>query len=409
MSKQTAIQLAIYPTPASQTGTVLKEVFLYDSLEEACRYVYAAKGVLSDAQRHVIREHFQELFKLMDSRYHLEVWLEKAFSYDDYWQLLHQFFPQFAWIQVRLEEKSYGRAVYRFEFIPLVLREKEFPFAIHLEDSLAQQFGLSREEAVPQAEKLLLELAEKSDQPKKAESDVSIKKEKVSSEKPSSIEENSVKRPKENREEKQLATKQADKQDKDKTSSGKNFPLFKEKKEIQQLQQLNQQLEMTIEKLEQSMLYSGIRYFEQEGKEEEDWDKQLTISLREYTYLMQKAKFLEQVWQLNGELVDKTEKMTINGSQMIYERNQVKKIKDTLTSQDIHYVLYECQLIESRVKVRPRPWFRKPYVKLMKMDYNNLLSKAAYFDLIQGESAVLERSLKRPRESAAVKDAEEAD
>ncbi|WP_371089230.1 hypothetical protein [Enterococcus sp. HMSC066C04] len=178
---------------------------------------------------------------------------------------------------------------------------------------------------------------------------------------------------------------------------------------MKKLQVINQQLERTIEKLEQSMLYSGIRYFQQEVKEEEDWDKQLTISLREYTYLMQKAKFLEQIWQLNGELVDKTEKMTVNGSQLIYERNQVKKIQDTFTSQDIHYVLYECQLIESRVKVRPRPWFRKPYVKLMKMDYNNLLSKASYFDLLQGESGVLERNLKHSREATTVKDAEEAD
>lgn len=392
MSKQRAIQLAIYPTPAPQTGTVLKEVSLYDSLEEACRYVYAAKGVLSESQRSLIREHFKELFTLMDSRYHLEVWLEKEFSYEEYWQMLHQFFPQFAWCQVRLEKKNYGRAVYRFDFIPLVLREKEFPFAIHLEDSLAQQFGLSREEAVPQAEKLLLELVEKSDQVKQGEVEPSVNEEKSSS-----------------IEEKQSEKKQLDIPSTNEIKKNEAIPLSKEKKTIKHLQQINQQLELTIEKLEQSMLYSGIRYFDQEVKEEEDWDKQLTISLREYTYLMQKAKFLEQVWQLNGELVDKTEKMTINGSQMIYERNQVKKIKDTLSSQDIHYVLYECQLIESRVKVRPRPWFRKPYVKLMKMDYNNLLSKAAYFDLIQGESAVLERNLKRSRESSEVKDAEEAD
>jgi hypothetical protein len=396
MSKQRAIQLAIYPTPAPETGSSLKEEDLYDSLEEACRYVYAAKGVLTEAQRLLIREHFQQLFQLMDSRYHLEVWLEKRFSYEDYWQSLHQFFPQFAWIQVRLEEKAYGRKVYRFEFIPLVLREKEFPFAIHLEDSLAQQFGLSREEAVPQAEKLLLELVEKSLQETKEKAatkkEASIKKETTSS-----IEETPSEKQK---------TIESDQKELRKLEPA---TLSQEKQSLKKLQVINQQLEMTIEKLEQSMLYSGIRYFQQEVKEEEDWDKQLTISLREYTYLMQKAKFLEQVWQLNGELVDKTEKMTVNGSQLIYERNQVKKVKDTFTSQDIHYVLYECQLIESRVKVRPRPWFRKPYVKLMKMDYNNLLSKASYFDLLQGESAVLERNLKRSRESTMVKDAEEAD
>ncbi|QZO11168.1 ATP synthase subunit B family protein [Enterococcus raffinosus] len=396
MSKQRAIQLAIYPTPAPETGSSLREEDLYDALEEACRYVYAAKGVLTEAQRLLIREHFQQLFQLMDSRYHLEVWLEERFSYEEYWQSLHQFFPQFAWIQVRLEEKAYGRKVYRFECIPLVLREKEFPFAIHLEDSLAQQFGLSREEAVPQAEKLLLELVEKSLQETKeqaaTEKEASIKKETTSS-----IEETPSKT---------VKTTTTDQKEPKKLAPA---AISQEQQALKKLQVINQQLERTIEKLEQSMLYSGIRYFQQEVKEEEDWDKQLTISLREYTYLMQKAKFLEQIWQLNGELVDKTEKMTVNGSQLIYERNQVKKIKDTFTSQDIHYVLYECQLIESRVKVRPRPWFRKPYVKLMKMDYNNLLSKASYFDLLQGESGVLERNLKHSREATTVKDAEEAD
>lgn len=396
MSKQRAIQLAIYPTPAPETGSSLREEDLYDALEEACRYVYAAKGVLTEAQRLLIREHFQQLFQLMDSRYHLEVWLEERFSYEEYWQSLHQFFPQFAWIQVRLEEKAYGRKVYRFECIPLLLREKEFPFAIHLEDSLAQQFGLSREEAVPQAEKLLLELVEKSLQETKeqaaTEKEASIKKETTSS-----IEETPSKT---------VKTTTTDQKEPKKLAPA---AISQEQQALKKLQVINQQLERTIEKLEQSMLYSGIRYFQQEVKEEEDWDKQLTISLREYTYLMQKAKFLEQIWQLNGELVDKTEKMTVNGSQLIYERNQVKKIKDTFTSQDIHYVLYECQLIESRVKVRPRPWFRKPYVKLMKMDYNNLLSKASYFDLLQGESGVLERNLKHSREATTVKDAEEAD
>lgn len=80
MSKQRAIQLAIYPTPAPETGSSLREEDLYDALEEACRYVYAAKGVLTEAQRLLIREHFQQLFQLMDSRYHLEVWLEERFS-----------------------------------------------------------------------------------------------------------------------------------------------------------------------------------------------------------------------------------------------------------------------------------------------------------------------------------------
>lgn len=173
------------------------------------------------------------------------------------------------------------------------------------------------------------------------------------------------------------------------------------------LRAVNQKLEMVIEKLELSMLYSGVQYFDRsQPKEESDWDKRLTISLREYTYLLQKARFLEQMWHLNGELVNKTEKMTVTGDKLVYERDQVKQIKANLSARDIHFVLYECQVIESRAKVHARPWFRKPYVKLMKMDYDNLLNKAAYFDLLQGESATLEKIV-REHKDAPVKDAQE--
>lgn len=407
MSKQSAIQLAIYPTPAPHTGEVFLEVPIFDAVEEACRYVYAAKGVLKEEQRTVIREHFEQLFELMDSHYHLELWVENELLVKEFWEELHQFFPQMAWTKSQMELKEYGRRVYRFEFIPFVLREKEFPFAVHLEDSLAQQFGLSREEALKQAEGLIQELASRSlinsfDSWKEP-----IDKKAVNMNEADSVKKNDEKKPvplfdhppKKNERKAEVKTKRKS----DVPATQQNEKSFR------RLQLLNKQLEMTIEKLEQSMLYSGITYFDHDAEEEVDWDKQLTISLREYTYLMQKAKFLEQVWQVNGELVNKTEKMIVNGTQLIYERNQVKKIKDNLTSQDIHFVMYECQLIESRVKVRPRPWFRKPYVKLMKMDYTNLLSKAAYFDLLQGESGVLERGLKRQRESEAVKEPKEAD
>ena len=498
MSKQSTIQVAIYPTPAPQIGEVFQEVPLYDALEEACRYVYAAKGILSEQQQLLVREHFQQLFALMDSRYHLEVWLERELLTEDFWQGIRQFFPQFAWIRAELEEKSYGQRVYRFDFVPLVLREKEFPFAIHLEDSLAQQFGLSREEALKQAEGLIQELVtqyivgssstatstseglrKKNAKPQRSQvestntENTSYKPKTPSSQeatpsmesvqKASTTLENN-KGPKEPVQTPSVDSTKTEETDKDldknprestirsMTSSLMAFLDEKEEKRkttetketserapvkpsqpsengtvaiperkmtqhkgTKYLQNLNKRLEMTIENLEQAMLYGGIHYFslDNELKEEEDWDKQLTISLREYTYLIQKGKFLEQVWQLNGDLVDKTEKMTVkvnaHGNKLIYERNQVKKIKENLTSQDIQFVLNECQLIESRVKVRTRPWFRKPYAKLMKMDYDNLLRKAAYFDLLQGENGILERTVKREREAAAVKDAEEVD
>ena len=85
----------------------------------------------------------------------------------------------------------------------------------------------------------------------------------------------------------------------------------------------------------------------------------------------------------------------------------MNEIKDNFSTRDIHFVLYECQVIESRARVHARPWFRKPYVKLMKMDYDNLLSKAAYFDLLQGESALLEQMVREHKDVPA-KDIQEA-
>ncbi|OJG71057.1 hypothetical protein RV10_GL005091 [Enterococcus pallens] len=307
------------------------------------------------------------------------------FDWLSFWQSLHQFFPQFAWIKAQTEEPKYGRRIYRFDFIPLTFREVGFPFAIHLEESLTQQFPLSAEEALERAEQLLLELAGQhlSDVPPK------------SKEAPEKVETIPVTEVAEQVKEAEVSVNRVQQEEVKQESQSKA-----------RLRAVNQKLEMVIEKLELSMLYSGIQYFNQESKEESDWDKRIKISLREYTYLLQKARFLEQMWNLNGELVNKTEKMTVTGNKLVYERDQVKQIKANLSARDIHFVLYECQVIESRAKVHARPWFRKPYVKLMKMDYDNLLSKAAYFDLLQGESALLERMV-REQKDAPIKEAQE--
>ena len=270
------------------------------------------------------------------------------------------------------------------DFVPLVFREAGFPFAIHLEDSLKQQFPTNPEDALTRAEQLLLELAEQHFSEGIVKEAVSTPVEQVETQANDSAQESAVTIERVQQEE-----------------------IRQESQSKARLRAVNQKLEMVIEKLELSMLYSGIQYFERESKEESDWDKRIKISLREYTYLLQKARFLEQMWNLNGELVNKTEKMTVTGNKLVYERDQVKQIKANLSARDIHFVLYECQVIESRAKVHARPWFRKPYVKLMKMDYDNLLSKAAYFDLLQGESALLERMV-REQQDAPVKEVQEA-
>ena len=385
--KQAHNQLAIYPTPAPDMPKELTTQPLLEEIERACEYLYAPHGTLNEDQRKKIYQHFEQLFRLMNSCYHVELLLPMGyFDWSSFWQALHQFFPQFAWVKAQTEEPKYGRQVYRFDFIPLTFRESGFPFGIHLEDSLTQQFPLSAEEALERAEQLLLELAGQH------LSDVPPKTEQAALEKAAAA---PIQQAEEHVKEAEVSVNRIQQEDVKLESQSKA-----------RLRAVNQKLELVIEKLELSMLYSGIQYFDRESKEESDWDKRIKISLREYTYLLQKARFLEQMWNLNGELINKTEKMTVTGNKLVYERDQVKQIKANFSARDIHFVLYECQVIESRAKVHARPWFRKPYVKLMKMDYDNLLSKAAYFDLLQGESALLERMV-REHKDAPVKEAQE--
>ncbi len=376
-------QITLYPTPAPKMKEELASTELLIAIEKSCEYLYVPEGSLSEGQREKIRGHFQQLFQWMNGSYHLELLLEPGeFDWQSFYQAINQFFPQFAWLKAQTDEPKYGKQVYRFDFVPLVFRKSGFPFAVHLEESLAQQFALANGEALKHGEQLIQELAEQN----------------IST----------------NKQVENKQTTQPVKKAEEKAQEAANSVDLVKKEEVNQesqskarLRAVNQKLEMVIEKLELSMLYSGIQYFNQEHKEESDWDKRIKISLREYTYLLQKARFLEQMWNLNGELINKTEKMTVTGNKLVYERDQVKQVKANFSARDIHFVIYECQVIESRAKVHARPWFRKPYVKLMKMDYDNLLGKAAYFDLLQGENSVLEKIVREQKDPPA-KNAEEA-
>ena len=154
-------QLALYPTPAPKMEVVLEQEELLPAIEQSCEYLYAPEGSLTESPREKIRAHFQQFFQWMDGSYHLELLLgEEAFDWQGFLQALHQFFPQFAWLKAQTETPKHGRQIYRFDFIPLVFRKTGFPFAVQLEESVAQQFGLEPKEALERVEQLLQELVE---------------------------------------------------------------------------------------------------------------------------------------------------------------------------------------------------------------------------------------------------------
>ena len=308
--KQANSQVAFYPTPAPAMQEELITQPLLEGITCACEHLYEPRGTLTSEQREEIYQHFDHLFRLMNSSYHLELLLTPGkFDWTAFWQSLQKCFPNFAWLRCQTEEPKYGRQVYRFDFVPMALNETDFPYSINLEESLTRMYALSAEEALKQAEQKLLELAQQHF------STDSLEVHEETDESPDQEE-------------------TADHRVQDETTDHqvqevselqelvKNEGIHQESQSKARLRAVNQKLEMVIEKLELSMFYSGIKYFDQSHKEESDWDKRLTISLREYTYLLQKARFLEQMWQLNGELVNKTEKMTVTGNKLVYERDQ---------------------------------------------------------------------------------------
>lgn len=417
------IQVAIYPTPAPIYAKVHIETLLIDELEEVCHYLAAEEVVKGTIQQLNIRRHFRDLFAITDLTYHVEILTENIELPERLiWEKLHLLFPQFAWVRWCQEERTSNKLAYYLEFVPLVHRKSGFPFEISLQESVMQQFNISGENAVQLAEAEILQIVEASLEPGAEMSSVIRPNEVVIEEAPEIAADVAVEEA-ENvnvlHEEAENVAVSYDEIDSLEVSPKAIVPSLpvedkpakvtktvesdllyleeafkREKSSKERLRNANEQLELLVEKLELSLLSNSVQYFEERETDDSEWYKRIRVDLREYTLLIQKAKYLEQMWQLNEKLVNQAEKMMISDNQLIYERNQVTQIKSEYTSAEIQFVLYDCQLIESRSKVSIKPWLGKPHVKMLKMDYDNLVNKAAYFDLLQGESFALERAVK---------------
>lgn len=409
-------QLMIYPTPAKSSANHLIQEDLLTEIEKSCVYLSAFSGdVLGERKREEVRNYFKQYFSFTDATYHLELCVRNDdLSIRDFWEGLHMAFPQFAWIRCQKEKGTADQVFYLIDFVPMALQSQGFAFYISLDESLKNHFSLSARQAKERMKETILQLADETRRSRHSsarEGQETKGYQTIGSTVSQSTTANTKKPTQRNdhrTESKGIETREA-LPDEVPVIEPELLVSDPDEKRIdgldsKRLQSMNKRLEMMVEKLEVSMIQNGIKFFSEPNKVVEGWHKWLTISLREYTYLMQKAKFLEQMWNLNGNLVSKSEKMTITGNTLVYERDQIKEVKAKLSTQDIHFVLYECQMIESRSKVRARPWFRKPYVKMLKMDYDNLVSKATYFDLLQGESYLLEKMIHENEEPPSLEE-----
>lgn len=170
--------------------------------------------------------------------------------------------------------------------------------------------------------------------------------------------------------------------------------LKREKDAKERMRLAKEKLEHVVTRLEKQLLTSSMEFLENEPpyvERDDHWYKKITVDLRDYDQCYQKAKYLEHTWKVNQELITTSEKFTITPSKLTYERERVQKIKNSTKEIELFVMMDECRAISERVKIRKGFLFLKPRVKILKGDYDNLMEKAAYFDVLQSENQLLER------------------
>ncbi|MFK4567457.1 hypothetical protein [Enterococcus sp. UD-01] len=385
------IMVDIYQAASPAVGERLFDDDMLRDIYYICEEIFQKRKPGVPYPYKEVEEYFEEFHTIISFFKHVEITLDFVdLNWSALLEELIQTFPQIAWIGGS-KEKEDNRVVYYIDFVPIAYRESGFPFMVNLQQSLKQQLAVDREDIlevfVEEIEQLVSRFIQPLQKPKEEVVEVEV-----------------VEKPKEVKK-----TKKAEVTEFKKTPS-KDSQLMKIKETVnreryakERLQLANQKLEVVIDQMERQNLSRAIKELSKSTTDNNDkWDRVLKIDLREYSQLIQKAKFLEQSWLMNKDLMTKTEKMTISENLLTYEREQVRSFKDSVSTNEIYLILDECKLIESRIKIKKRTWFRSPYVRIMKMDYDSLLNKAAYFDLIQGENHLLEKIVLREEDNESI-------
>lgn len=321
-----AINVDIYQSAAPvEEGNLFKNEMLSE-LSYVCKKI--SKGCMDETSysEEETLNYFEELGSIISIFKHIEITLD---CLDMDWPTvlteLMEKFPQIAWIK-GMKEQEEQIVTYYFDFIPLAYQPSEIPFIVNLQKSLSQQLSLGKQELGTEVSEFLSII-------------VDICRDNVHAIKGSTI----------------VILKEEEEKNEDNFQSflKKERELTKmedyiqyvekeleEKKQVQkELRTTNQKMELVLERLSHQMIKHSLRELHKLGKEEsDDWDAWIKIELREYVWLLQKAKFLEQVWGLNSELLVKNEAITIGTDHLTYERKQIKGMKEDLHSTEIYLV-----------------------------------------------------------------------
>ncbi len=348
---------------------------------------------------------------------HIQINGNQQLDGSNYLKQLQRYYPQIIWVF----GQKINQRVYELAYIPIVLHEAGFPVTFSLTNSLVQQ-GITEKDSVDIWEKELNYTLQKYllpiNKPEKPKEKVQIyEKEKFYS--GENIKQNEKKLDSLENEKEQLAKeikhltaqneelneslskarKIAIKSVETPALSGKDRLYFeeeikREKDAKERMRLTKEKLEYEISRLEKKVMDSGLDLLEQEPpyvKRKEDWHKVKKIPLKEYDQLYQKAKYLEHTWTINQQLVGTTERMVIKEAEITYERERVKKIKNSAKDIELFVMMDECRMIHERVKIKKGSFFRKPFARILKGDYENIVEKAAYFDVLQSENRLLEK------------------
>ncbi|MCB5953417.1 hypothetical protein [Enterococcus sp. CWB-B31] len=366
------LQVNIYPTLAPSTEELLYKREELDELCYVCEKIHLNREILGKYECDQVKQRFHSMLKIMTFVHHMEFSIISGkLNWEQLMQDLAVLLPQFAWIRCKMTKKKNNRFIYYVDFIPVVYRETSCTYDIHLQDSIQQQLFYSPKESVNNlCSDIEQSILSKSLIHPSQETEIS-KNELYS----------------EPQEEATCFIREA-------TSLKNQLLIYQEELKRsnytkERMRIANEKLEILIEEMERAAIYSGIRQLN--SSKETDEDKEyLHIAFREYSYLMQKAKYLEKIWKQNRELTMQSEK-TVGKTPNYKYKNQVEEIKSTILDSDVFLTMNKCREIEENAVINLYPWFRKPFVKLMKADYISLKNKAAYFDLLQGENYFLRK------------------
>lgn len=378
------ITVDIYQAASPAVGERLFDDDMLKDIYYICEELFRKKNRFAPYPKEEVEEYFEEFHTIISFFKHVEITLDLV---DIEWfallEELIQRFPQIAWIggSKELEDQ---RITYYLDFVPIAYKETDFPFVVNLLASLQQQLGFDEEFVTELFGEKIERLVAKYIIPFPKEQEEIREINVTEIQETNEIQETS--------EAKKEMISPVGQNKSTKYILEMEEAINKERLDKERVQIANKKLEVVIDQMERQSLSRAMKELsKQSNAENENWAQVLKIDLREYSHLLQKAKFLEQSWAMNKALITKTEKMTISEDQFMYEREQVQSFKEWVSTNEIYLILDECKLIESRVKVKKKSLFRQPHVRIMRMDYESLLNKAAYFDLIQGENYLLEK------------------